>query len=147
MDWKKWIMLTGIGIGALAIAYGVIKTSTPKPSEMANQITVRYTGHLDLAFHSVCEDATGKIVPCTAAATKASLTEAITWYYVAGAGHGLKYYDWNHITFNPAAHCGTGDIVEKWVNGVDQHKCACLLTGVTLQCHQGTPKPVTPQPI
>lgn len=135
-----WIAATGIGVALFFTGRSTAPAPTPTPE--ANQIVgVHYTGHLDLAFHSVCADGAGKIVPCTQVATKASLTEAINWYYASGSGHGVKYYDWQHITYVPA-HCGTGDIVEKWLYGTDTHTCACLLTGQTLPCTvPPTPKP------
>lgn len=136
MDWVAWIKRYGIGIGILAAGAGAA-------IYMATQnAAVHYSGHLDLNYHSVCEDSTNKVVPCVAGASKSTLTEAINWYYASGPGHGVKYYDWQHITFNPYAHCNSGIIVEKWLYGVDTHTCACLWTGVTLPCIiPPTPKP------
>lgn len=107
MDWKKWIIATGIGVAAGVIAHSAL-TPTPKPTAPVVQVI---TAPANPAPEAVT----------VAVAPRPDLTSA------KPAPVGTV---WGH---DGAAHCTTAQIYLVAVNG-NTPTCRCVTSGAYLPC-------------
>lgn len=107
MDWKKWILATGIGIGVGVVGLKLAQGPTPKP-----------------ATPSVIDVSQ----PANAGETNASIAPRPGLTSAKPAPAGTVWGS------NPGTHCTTAEIFLVGVKADGTPQCRCSVSGVYLPC-------------